>query len=60
MVSVQVPQLAEISQCDPLRQRLRAHVRRGEGRQAVRRICKKKPSKLASDIVATETTAVPK
>lgn len=42
MVSVQVPQLADIAQGDPLRQSLRAHVRRGKGRQAVRRICKRK------------------
>lgn len=40
VVSVQVLQLADITQGDPLRQRLRAHVRRGKGRQAVRRICK--------------------
>lgn len=48
MVSVQVPQLADIAQGDPLRQRLRTHVRRGKGRQAVRRICKKKTYMLVT------------
>lgn len=60
MVSVEAPQLADIAQGDSLRQRLRTHVGRREGGQAVRRVCEQRRWKPALDVSSTETSAGPK
>lgn len=56
VVSVEAPQLADIAQGDPLRQRLRTHVRRREGGQAVRRVCEQRRWKPAFKVLHLNTS----